>query len=114
MICSLGAEHVVDFALNADGTQLDEATLRSIAGVRAARARAGGYELNVGELHRTVPALLGFLAQRKLELAQLTTHSATLEDVFRHHTGNDLDGRGEARPSIRSIRSTRRTAGRLG
>ena len=90
LIRSLGAEHVVDFALNADGTQLDEATLRSIAGVRAARARAGGYELNVGELHRTVPALLGFLAQRKLELAQLTTHSATLEDVFVSLTGRQL------------------------
>jgi ABC-2 type transport system ATP-binding protein len=90
LIRSLGAEHVVDFALSADGTQLDEATLRSISGVRAARARAGGYELNVGELHRTVPALLGFLAERKLELAQLTTHSATLEDVFVSLTGRQL------------------------
>jgi ABC-2 type transport system ATP-binding protein len=90
LIRSLGAEHVVDFALSADGTQLDEATLRSIGGVRAARARAGGYELNVGELHRTVPALLGFLAERKLELAQLTTHSATLEDVFVSLTGRQL------------------------
>ena len=90
LIRSLGAEHVVDFALSADGTQLDETTLRSIGGVRAARARAGGYELNVGELHRTVPALLGFLAERKLELAQLTTHSATLEDVFVSLTGRQL------------------------
>jgi ABC-2 type transport system ATP-binding protein len=90
LIRSLGAEHVVDFALNADGTQLDEATLRSIDGVRAARPRAGGYELNAGELHRTVPALLGFLAERKLELAQLTTHSATLEDVFVSLTGRQL------------------------
>jgi ABC-2 type transport system ATP-binding protein len=39
---------------------------------------------------------------------------ATLEDVFRHSTGNELDERGEARPTIRSIRSTRRTAGRVG
>jgi ABC-2 type transport system ATP-binding protein len=90
LIRSLGAEHVVDFALSADGAQLDEPTLRSIGGVRAARARAGGYELNVGELHRTVPALLGFLAERKLELAQLTTHSATLEDVFVSLTGRQL------------------------
>jgi ABC-2 type transport system ATP-binding protein len=92
LIRSLGAEHVVDFALNAvgGGTQLDEAALRSIDGVRAARARAGGYELNAGELHRTVPALLGFLAERRLELAQLTTHSATLEDVFVSLTGRQL------------------------
>ncbi len=91
LIRSLGAEHVVDFALANDaGTQLDEATLRSIDGVRAARPRAGGYELNVGALHETVPALLGFLAARQLTLAQLTTHSATLEDVFVSLTGRQL------------------------
>jgi len=39
---------------------------------------------------------------------------ATLEDVFRHYTGNELDDQGEASPSIRSIRTTRRTAGRVG
>ena len=39
---------------------------------------------------------------------------ATLEDVFRHYTGGGLDGHSEAGPSIRSIRSTRRTAGRVG
>ena len=89
LIRSLGAEHVVDFALG-NGTTLDESTLRSITGVRAARSRAGGYELNVGALHQTVPALLGFLAERRLELAQLTTHSATLEDVFVSLTGRQL------------------------
>ena len=90
LIRSLGAEHVVDFALGGEAPPLDEGALRSIAGVRAARMRAGGYELNVGELHRTVPALLGFLAERGLELAQLTTHSATLEDVFVSLTGRQL------------------------
>ena len=90
LIRSLGAEHVVDFALGGEAPPLDEGALRSIAGVRAARMRAGGYELNVGELHRTVPALLGFLAERRLELAQLTTHSATLEDVFVSLTGRQL------------------------
>ncbi len=91
LIRSLGAEHVVDFALANDaGTQLDEAALRSIVGVRAARPRAGGYELNVAALHETVPALLRFLAERQLALAQLTTHSATLEDVFVSLTGRQL------------------------
>src|SRR5262249_14865649 len=90
LIRSLGAEQVVDFALGGDAPTLEESALRAIAGVRGARARAGGYELNVGELHRTVPALLGFLAERRLELAQLTTHSATLEDVFVSLTGRQL------------------------
>jgi ABC-2 type transport system ATP-binding protein len=48
------------------------------------------------------------------ELKRTVGPDATLEDVFRHYTGNELDGRGEARPTIRSIRSTRRTAGRVG
>jgi ABC-2 type transport system ATP-binding protein len=38
---------------------------------------------------------------------------ATLEDVFREHTGNSLDEGSEAR-SLREIRRTRRTAGRIG
>ena len=43
-----------------------------------------------GELHRAVPGLLTALAERKLELSQLTTHSATLEDVFVALTGRQL------------------------
>ena len=39
---------------------------------------------------------------------------ATLEDVFRHYTGNDLNEQGEAIGTIRSVRTTRRTARRVG
>ena len=90
LIGSLGAEHVVEFALVPGSPTLDEAGLGSLDGVRVARPLAGGWELQVGELHRSVPALLGFLADRRLELAQLTTHSATLEDVFVSLTGRQL------------------------
>jgi ABC-2 type transport system ATP-binding protein len=58
--------------------------------VTDARAVNGGYELKVAELHRAVPALLAMLAERRLELAHLTTHSATLEDVFVALTGRHL------------------------
>jgi ABC-2 type transport system ATP-binding protein len=37
-----------------------------------------------------VPALLDFLRQRQASLSQLTTHSATLEDVFVTLTGRQL------------------------
>jgi ABC-2 type transport system ATP-binding protein len=90
LIASLGAEHVVKFALAPDTPAIDEATLGSLDGVRVARAIADEYELQVGALHRTVPALLAFLADRRFELAQLTTHSATLEDVFVSLTGRQL------------------------
>ena len=91
LIESLGAEHVVEFALI--GGRLDVLpveALKALPGVQGARLMADEYELSVGELHRTVPALLSLLAERQLELSKLTTHSATLEDVFVHLTGRQL------------------------
>jgi len=41
-------------------------------------------------LHRVVPALLAALAQRGIEMNELQTHSATLEDVFVSLTGRHL------------------------
>jgi ABC-2 type transport system ATP-binding protein len=90
LIASLGAEHVVEFA-GPDGTApLSIDALRGLEGVRTARPLAGGYELQVSALHRAVPALLAHLAERGVELARLTTHSASLEDVFVSLTGRQL------------------------
>ena len=94
LIESLGAEHVVEFALagSTDGRTdgLTEDFLKALPGVQGARVLDDGFELSVGELHRAVPALLSALAERSLELSKLTTHSATLEDVFVHLTGRQL------------------------
>jgi ABC-2 type transport system ATP-binding protein len=94
LIESLGAEHVVEFVLAGAGDSLTEDELRRLDGVRAARrlggTSVGGWELRAGELHRTVPALLSELQRRNLHLAELRTHSATLEDVFVHLTGRQL------------------------
>ncbi|HEX4682954.1 MAG TPA: ABC transporter ATP-binding protein [Gemmatimonadaceae bacterium] len=89
LIGSLGAEHVVEFALANDAT-IDVEALRALSGVRAARRLAGGYEMQVSALHRAVPALLADVAERGYELSQLTTHSASLEDVFVSLTGRQL------------------------
>jgi ABC-2 type transport system ATP-binding protein len=90
LIGSLGAEHVVEFALADGAPPIDLADLRGIPGVNAARRLAGGYELQVGALHRVVPSVLGMVAARGLELSELRTHSATLEDVFVALTGRQL------------------------
>ena len=91
LIASLGAEHVVEFVLAGSSDSLSDDSLRRLEGVRAARRIDGNaWELRVSELHRTVPALLAELAQRHLQLAELRTHSATLEDVFVHLTGRQL------------------------
>jgi ABC-2 type transport system ATP-binding protein len=39
---------------------------------------------------------------------------ASLEDVFRRYTGNSLEEEGEGKGGMRAIRTTRRTAGRVG
>jgi ABC-2 type transport system ATP-binding protein len=91
LIESLGAEHMVEFRLaEGQATPLPIELLRSLSGVRDVRVVDGEYELRVAELHRAVPALLAALAERRVELSRLTTHSATLEDVFVALTGRQL------------------------
>jgi len=83
------AEHVVTFSTLPAGA-IDIERLRAMEGVLDARPDDGGYQLDVAELHRAVPALLAFLAGRGIELSALETHSATLEDVFVSLTGRHL------------------------
>jgi ABC-2 type transport system ATP-binding protein len=94
LIASLGAEHVVEFAVTSggrrDGVVLDESTLTRIAGVRAARRVDEGFALRVTHLHETMPALIAELERGDLALAELRTHTATLEDVFVALTGRQL------------------------
>jgi ABC-2 type transport system ATP-binding protein len=91
LIASLGAEHVVEFALaNGGGVDVLRDSLIGLPGVRAARPVADRIALTVTEVHRAVPALMSLLERRGMELASLTTHHATLEDVFVALTGRHL------------------------
>jgi ABC-2 type transport system ATP-binding protein len=89
LVAALRAEHVLEFAL-ADSTAVDEAPLLGINGVCAASRRDGTYRLQVEQLHLAMPALLGELRRQGAQLAELRTHSATLEDVFVSLTGRHL------------------------
>ena len=89
LIAALRAEHVLEFAL-ADNSTVDEGLLRKIEGVYAAAREDGTYRLQVEELHLAMPALLGELRRQGVQLAELRTHSATLEDVFVSLTGRHL------------------------
>ena len=89
LIAALRAEHVLEFAL-ADDSTVDEGPLRQIEGVCAAARQDGTYRLQVEELHRAMPALLGELRRQGVQLTELRTHSATLEDVFVSLTGRHL------------------------
>jgi ABC-2 type transport system ATP-binding protein len=89
LVASLGAEHVVEFALG-DGFVMAPALLAGLPGVRDVRQDDGQFHLSTSELHLTVPALLDLLSRRQATLSQLGTHSATLEDVFVTLTGKHL------------------------
>ena len=91
LIATLGAEHVVEFALaDGAGTAPDAAELAVLPGVRSVRPAADRTALTVTEVHRAVPALMALLERRGAELSMLATHHATLEDVFVSLTGRQL------------------------
>src|SRR5580765_7381202 len=89
LIASLGAEHVVEFAL-ADGERLDTGAIAGAIGGSEPGRQDGVWRLQVSELHEAMPALLGELRRQGVQLSELRTHSATLEDVFVTLTGRQL------------------------
>ncbi len=89
LIASLGADQVVEFAAG-EGQAIDEASLKRLPGVGAVRAKNGGFSLTVTQIGAALPALLAELDRQNVKLEQLTTHQATLEDVFVSLTGRRL------------------------
>jgi len=93
LIASLGAEHVIRLGVgeSVGGSHpVTLADLLAVAGVTGGRETAGGYELRVGSVQGVLPALLSMAEQRGIQWSELSTHSATLEDVFVALTGRDL------------------------
>jgi ABC-2 type transport system ATP-binding protein len=91
LIASLGGEEVIAFSLDPDHQgALDEPALRGLPGVRAVRREADGFAVTAEKLHVTLPALLAAATAVGGSLARLSTHRATLEDVFVHLTGRQL------------------------
>jgi ABC-2 type transport system ATP-binding protein len=88
LIASLGVEHLVEYAT--EGAPLAPAVLQQLRGVRAVSTVGEVTQLQVAELHQTLPALLDKLAAQGAQLTELRTHSATLEDVFVSLTGRHL------------------------
>ncbi len=82
-------EEVVEFTPG-PGPGLDDAALAALPGVRAVRRAGEAFALVTEQLHLAVPALLAALDARGVTLAALSTHRATLEDVFMALTGRRL------------------------
>ncbi len=87
LIALLGADHVVEFSVEGEP---DLEALGRLPEVGAVRREAAGYLVSVREPHRAIPALLAELERQARPLASLTTHHATLEDVFVSLTGRTL------------------------
>lgn len=89
LIRSLGADHVVEFALE-DGVPVPDEVLVRLPGVEHVAHDDGKTRLTVSRVHQAVPALMRLLGDRGASLSELTTHHATLEDVFLSLTGRYL------------------------
>ena len=85
LIASLGGHEILELATQ---QPLAAELLAGLPGVHTARREADGVALTVSELHVTLPAVLEKVAP--LGLTRLSTHHATLEDVFVHLTGRHL------------------------
>jgi ABC-2 type transport system ATP-binding protein len=90
LIASLGAEHLIEFAVVDPATAPDAHALKSLPGVGDARVHNGTWSLATSDVPVAIPALLSLLGARGARLSELTTHSATLEDVFVAMTGRHL------------------------
>jgi len=90
LIQSLGTAHVVDVHLVEGAVAPPAALFETLPGVRDARVRDGAVTLGSTAIHETIPAVLAALAQAGAGVRELTTHSATLEDVFVALTGRHL------------------------
>lgn len=90
LIASLEADQIVEFSAT---DALQEEPLAQLPGVRRVRQNSNsssGYSLTVVDISRALPALLAELERQRVQLITLTTHQATLEDVFVSLTGRML------------------------
>ena len=87
LVASLNAPHIVEFASE---PALREEDLKSLPGVRDCRQRDSRWFVSVASLVDAVPALLARLDREGAKLVSLSTHRATLEDVFISLTGRQL------------------------
>lgn len=87
LIESLGADQIIEFRVSRD---IADDPLTTLPGVNNLHRRGDDYSLTVAEMGIALPALLAEIKRQQSELLSLTTHQATLEDVFVSLTGRML------------------------
>ena len=87
LIESLGADQVIEFSVT---SALEDDALTNLPAVKHLHKRGEVYALTVSEIGIALPALLAEIKRQQSEVVTLTTHQATLEDVFVSLTGRML------------------------
>jgi ABC-2 type transport system ATP-binding protein len=87
LIESLGADQVIEFSVT---NELKDEPLTNLPAVTNLHKRGEVYALTVSEIGVALPALLAEIKRQQSEIVTLTTHQATLEDVFVSLTGRML------------------------
>lgn len=90
LIDSLGEVQFVEFEVASAPFDFALNQLECIAGVEAAELRREKYRLTIGRELRTLTGVLLALENLKVTPRGLTTHQATLDDVFLSLTGKEL------------------------
>jgi ABC-2 type transport system ATP-binding protein len=88
LIASLGAEQVLEVELT--HAEADERFLADLPHVVSVRRRGRAFALATGSLGELLPRVLRTCEERGNPISTLTTHAATLEDVFVALTGKAL------------------------
>jgi len=91
LVRSLGAEQMVELTMR-DGSAgvLDVNELATLPGVLGVRVDGPVVSLQVTAAHEALPALLSAVERAGAAVAELRTHTPTLEDVFVSLTGRHL------------------------
>jgi ABC-2 type transport system ATP-binding protein len=87
LISKLEAPHIIDLTTI---PALVEEDFASISGFHGATRRGESWHLRVDSLASSVPQLIGIVDGRGVKLETLSTHAATLEDLFVAMTGREL------------------------
>ncbi|MBK5258270.1 MAG: ABC transporter ATP-binding protein [Thermoanaerobaculia bacterium] len=87
LIAKLEAANVIEFTSE---PLLDASAFGSLKGIHGSTRRGEGWSIRVDSLADTLPELLATIERHHAKLLTLSTHAATLEDLFVSLTGREL------------------------
>jgi ABC-2 type transport system ATP-binding protein len=87
LIARLDAPHIIEFVST---PEIEESAFATLPGYHGATKRGDRWQLRVDSLALSVPQLLALVEARGANLDTLSTHAATLEDLFVSLTGREL------------------------